>query len=143
MMRHTSLTRTFCLSWASCPESGWQLPTLILPAGSGMSCASSGHHSSTWVGFKQAILCAVIWKACPWQRLHFRYACLQVLAWAVEKKPKQLTKQNLVRPLLHMLLKMTTEPDEGEKEDDEDDEDAPPRKLASQVETETVLSADV
>ena len=58
----------------------------------------------------------------------------------MEKKPKQLTKQNLVRPLLHMLLKMATEPDEGEHEDDEDDEDAPPRKLASQVGTETVQS---
>ena len=55
----------------------------------------------------------------------------------MEKKPKQLTKQNLVRPLLHMLLKMATEPDKGEHEDDED---APPRKLASQVGTETVHS---
>eukprot|EP00891_Asterochloris_glomerata_P009671 jgi/Astpho2/9671/e_gw1.00146.14.1_t len=65
--------------------------------------------------------------------LDTRGVAAQVLAWAVEKKPKQVTKQNLVRPLLHMLLKMTTEPDEGEKEDDEDDEDAPARKLASQV----------
>ena len=147
---YNSLTRTLCLSLASCQEPGWQCkqkredpPDPIPRAGPGIGCLTSGHHQA------QGVNQAIFWLSCgrAWSRqgLQFCCACLQVLAWAVEKKPKQLTRQNLVRPLLHMLLKMATEPDEGENkddgdddDDDEDDEDAPPRKLASQVRIATV-----
>ena len=55
---------------------------------------------------------------------------MQVVNWLAQFKPKQLTKQQLVKPILESLCKLCAEPD---PEDHDQDDQLSASKFASQV----------
>ena len=56
--------------------------------------------------------------------------CLQIVNWLAQFKPKQLTKQQLVKPILESLCKLCAEAD---PEDHDQDDQLSASKFASQV----------
>ena len=55
---------------------------------------------------------------------------MQVVNWLAQFKPKQLSKQQLVKPILESLCKLCAEP---EPEDHDQDDQLSANKFASQV----------
>lgn len=55
---------------------------------------------------------------------------MQIVNWLAQYKPKQLTKQGLVKPVLEALCKLCAEPD---PEDHDDEDQLSATKFASQV----------
>ena len=57
-------------------------------------------------------------------------AVVQIVNWLAQYKPKQLTKQGLVKPVLEALCTLCAEPD---PEDHDDEDQLSASKFASQV----------
>lgn len=57
-------------------------------------------------------------------------SCVQIVNWLAQYKPKQLSKQGLVKPVLEALCKLCAEPD---PEDHDDEDQLSASKFASQV----------
>lgn len=87
---------------------------------------------ASWVGtFFPALVKLSVETASNTQlELNTREQALQVVNWLAQFKPKQLTKQQLVKPILESLCKLCAEPD---PEDHDQDDQLSASKFASQA----------